>query len=678
MVEKAHYNCEAGGNVSNITCVVLLALLFTARGYSGEPNDSTRTFVLGEIVVVAEPGRSGGPFRQTILGRSELERHNRLDASHALDLLPGLTLSAVGARNESMVYLRGFDLRQVPVFLDGIPEYVPFDGYVDLGRFTTFDLSEITVSRGFSSVLYGANALGGAINLVSRKPSAPFEYDLAGGIMTSAGRNVSLNVGTKQDIYYATGGYSLLEQDTYPLSSSFRRTSTEDGGDRDNSYRKDAKYSFKVGLTPRGDDEYAFTFSDQRGAKGNPVYAGYDARNQPRYWQWPDWDKISEYLITRTRIGVSGSPVVVKMRVFHDKFINSLFSYDDASYATQLKKSSFRSYYDDDTWGALAEAGTKILADHTLTLALHYKEDVHREHNTGEALRTMSDATVSAGAEDVWRAAGDLSLIAGASYDTRRSLRADNYDPQTGGVTDFPANDTHAWNLQAGAILDLSALRQVSFSVARKTRFATMKDRYSYRLGTALPNPDLLPEHAVNYDIAYREILAGPGMYRVSLFYSDIRDVIQRVDNVAGNLFQLRNFGAARYYGAELEVRERFGPRSGAECGYSFLHRENLSNPDVLFTDTPVHKVFVEAILSPLPGLDVTASLEYNSARCSTSDGADAAGAFALSSAQASLEASRYMLVVCGVGNIFDRNYQLVEGYPEPGRNYYATVRFHD
>ena len=120
---------------------------------------------------------------KTVIPQSDLENHHRLDASHALDLLSGLSLSNVGGRNESMVYVRGFDLRQVPVFIDGIPEYVPYDGYVDLARFTTFDLSEITVTKGFSSVLYGANAMGGAINLRVKKtdcivpstisPSAP-------------------------------------------------------------------------------------------------------------------------------------------------------------------------------------------------------------------------------------------------------------------------------------------------------------------------------------------------------------------------------------------------------------------------------------------------------------------------------------------------------------------------
>ena len=43
-----------------------------------------------------------------------------------------------------------------------------YDGEMDLGRFTTFDLSRIDISKGASSVLYGANTMGGAVNLISK------------------------------------------------------------------------------------------------------------------------------------------------------------------------------------------------------------------------------------------------------------------------------------------------------------------------------------------------------------------------------------------------------------------------------------------------------------------------------------------------------------------------------
>ena len=67
-----------------------------------------------------------------------MRQRNADTVADAVRLLPGATLSR-NNRNEEMIYLRGFDPRQVPVFVDGVPLYVPYDGYVDFGRFTTFD-----------------------------------------------------------------------------------------------------------------------------------------------------------------------------------------------------------------------------------------------------------------------------------------------------------------------------------------------------------------------------------------------------------------------------------------------------------------------------------------------------------------------------------------------------------
>ena len=134
----------------------------------------------------------------------------------------------------------------------------------------------------------------------------------------------------------------------------------------------------------------------------------------------------------------------------------------------------------------------------------------------------MSDATISLGAEDVYRIFEQFSLIGGISYDLREGLQAQDYNSKTMVISNFHMDDTHAINAQIGGIFDLSATRQISFSIARKTRFATMKDRYSYKLGTAIPNPGLIPENAINYDFAYREMVGTIGSYKVSTFYNDL------------------------------------------------------------------------------------------------------------------------------------------------------------
>ncbi len=642
--------------------------------------DSLKIFYLGEVLVTGATVNNGSPFQQNNIAQSEIENNHLLDASHAINFLPGISLSNVGGRNESMIYIRGFDLRQVPVFIDGIPEYVPYDGYVDLARFTTFDLSKITVTKGFSSVLFGSNAMGGAINLISRKPSQKYEYDVSGGAMNSGAYDYAIHLGTNQGLYYVTGSASKLKQNSYPLSKSVTATKMENGGERDNSYRKDTKYNIKAGYTPNEFDEYSVTYINQQGEKGNPVYTGINPFGTIRFWQWPDWDKFSEYFISKTLIGdkTSNNNVLLKTRFFHDKFKNTIFAYDNASYNTMIKKSSFQSYYDDDTWGSVIEASTAMLTDNRITFAAHWKEDIHREHNLGEPIRTVKDATISIGLEDAYTVTSKLTFVGGLSYDFRKELEAQSYNSTTKTISNFDLANTHALNAQLGGYYNLSDTRQLSFSIARKTRFATMKDRYSYKMGTALPNPSLTPEQAINYDLAYREMLSTIGQYRVSVFYNDLRDVIQSVSNVQGTLSQMQNFQKARYFGSEIEIDAHILSFLSAGGNYTFLKRENISNSSVKFLDTPEHKILLYLNVFPISDLEIIASTEYNSARNSTSDGLYQAGPFAVFNISASLNLLHMFKLDAGVQNLFDRNYELTEGYPEPGRTFYLTLHIHN
>lgn len=157
------------------------------------PSLTDRTFQLGEVRIYGINARDSISSR---LSYQTIEKFNRTDLSSALNILPGVSIANVGPRNESVVYVRGFDLRQVPVYIDGVPVYVPYDGYVDMGRFTTFDLAEVNVSKGFASILYGANSMGGAINLVSRKPVSKFEINGRGGVFSGDGYRWNVNAGS--------------------------------------------------------------------------------------------------------------------------------------------------------------------------------------------------------------------------------------------------------------------------------------------------------------------------------------------------------------------------------------------------------------------------------------------------------------------------------------------------
>ena len=105
---------------------------------------------------------------------------NSLD--QAVNVIPGVSsqFDSNGRRNESDIFVRGFGRWQVPLMLDGVRIYLPADNRLDFARFLTADIAAVQVQKGYASVLDGPGAMGGAINLVSRKPTKPFEFEVSG------------------------------------------------------------------------------------------------------------------------------------------------------------------------------------------------------------------------------------------------------------------------------------------------------------------------------------------------------------------------------------------------------------------------------------------------------------------------------------------------------------------
>lgn len=113
--------------------------------------------------------------------------------------------------------MRSFDMRQAPLLIGGIPVYLPHDGYVDMDRLLTYDVGEIEVAESFSSPLYGPNALGGAVKLITKAPTQPFHRDLGAGLGSGDLVEGFLNASLCRRSYREQGGSAWLSSDACPL-----------------------------------------------------------------------------------------------------------------------------------------------------------------------------------------------------------------------------------------------------------------------------------------------------------------------------------------------------------------------------------------------------------------------------------------------------------------------------
>lgn len=651
-------------------CALAVGPILLAAPAAGAEADPA-IFELGTVVVSgrrAAEANAGSDQIASVVGSRDMRRFSRGDVGAALDLLSGVTVST-NSRNEKTIAVRGFDSRQVPLYIDGIPVYVPYDGYVDFGRFVTADLAAIQVAKGYSSVAYGPSTLGGAINLVSRRPVRNFEGDVSLGVGSSAERVASVNVGTQQNGWYAQAGYSHSESDSFPLSSDFSRTPTEDGGDRDNAARQDRKLSVRLGLTPGPVDEYVLSYYRQEGDKGQPPSTIPAAA---RFWRWPDWDKESVYFSSRTSLGASER---LKVRLYHDRFDNEVDSYTDGTY-TRLRTSgrgsvsTGRSIYVDRSNGGSTELESTRFGRHTLRTVLHYKTDDHEERDAlGARNAVFEDALVSLGVEGGFRLDSKLHLSLGLS---RHELR-----PRTvfsaGNAYTLPG-DLGATDAQAGLFWEPVEAAAFHATLARKTRLPTLKDRYSQRLGTFIENPALQPEDSVNAEIGFRG-RPGPQLrLEAAVFHSDISNRIQAVANVSGTLSQMRNAGRTRIMGGELGLSGSLSSRMNLGASATVIDVESVSSPALRPTDLPERKIIAHAALHPVPQIEFLAFVSHSGSRWA-SNTVQLPG-FTLLDLKAVWRPSRRSELQVGVNNLTDRDYALAEGFPAPGRTWLARASY--
>ena len=85
-----------------------------------------------------------------------------------------------------------------------------------------------------------------------------------------------------------------------------------------NSWSRDEKFTGRAGWTPRGNDEYVFSYIVLKGQKGVPLYQGPNTNATYRnFWTWPYWDVVNYYFHSDTQVGESSS---IKLRAFYNQF----------------------------------------------------------------------------------------------------------------------------------------------------------------------------------------------------------------------------------------------------------------------------------------------------------------------------------------------------------------------
>jgi vitamin B12 transporter len=524
------------------------------------------------------------PAAITVLTRQEIEERGYQSLAEALTAVPGLHMvQSGGLGQQASAFLRGTAGRHVRVLLDGVPIEDPSDpnGAFNFGNELLGDIERIEVVRGPASALYGSGALGGVVNLVTRRPVpgrafAPFG-ELAGGTQRTL-RTVLGATGESGGFDWMLTGQSLSTRGFNATAPRFATNLSEHDGLRA------AAVTARLGVTPIEGTriegllrwrENVFGLDDI--PRDDPNYSADDRR----------W---FAFLRGETRLFDGHWTTGLRLSATQDRrrFVNLPDAGNPAS-----TNDLFRGERVTLDWANTVRLGALgPLADTALAFGATHERERADSASGAPAFRTTVDATARTNAVH-----GGLQFRLFDRLDVSAGLRHDAAEDYEGATT---------WRL--GAVLALPEIA-TRLRAAGGTAFKapSLFQRFGV-IGTFFRgNPDLRPERSTAWEAGFETDLAG-GAATISALYfeSRIRDLI----NFDAAFRTLENVDRARIRGAELGLTLRPAPWLDATIAWTITDARDAVT-DQRLPRRPEHVVSVSARIAPLPRLVIAPELLF-------------------------------------------------------------------
>ena len=552
-----------------------------------------------------------------------------------------------GGMGTTTIQMRGFGSSRMGFYLDGIPIMDGYSRNTDYGHFVTQGISSVQISKGFTSPVYGINALGGAVNLVSARPQKELEINFRQRLIF--GRHSSpdelwqgFGIGSNVGKFYFSADISHTDKTTYPLSSSFKGKGMQPVGDQKNAYYNNKTAKLKVGIQPNENHEYSLNFMYSRGKKD-----GRHPEDGGPQWRFPNYDRKTIYLLgnsfftpdlslnTRLYYDSSYTRKTQDLCVRADGTLDYRYSgtYDGTNAESRCNpNNSF--IYDDESYGAILTLSYDFTQDSNLKFGTNLRVD-HHDGTTIQAqpkIDDLKELTSSIFAQYAQRISVFRFVLA-ASYDRLDGLDAYSYDSSKTNFKESSekTNIKGSVGLQGALYYDISEAQSLHFSVSKKQNMPTMSTRYGSIWGNYAENTDLKPEGIIGYELGYNLNFDSTRL-SVAAFYNDKTDMIKSIEvdeqstaaavtacdypsgqtGATGRYFCYKyvNVDTGYNYGGEIAIEQGFFDDDMLVLGanYSYIQEKSTAvaggNPGTRITGYPNHIFHAKAAFKPLKSLE--------------------------------------------------------------------------
>jgi outer membrane cobalamin receptor len=615
----------------------------------------------------------------TVIDRHEIEARQLTSIGEALASVPGFTVVRSGGPGTvTSAFPRGGESDFTLVLVDGIRENA-FGGGLDLSQVPMTDIERIEVVRGPQSALHGSDAIGGVVQIITRRGGAPTLTGRVEGGSRETRRAGASTVGELAGWTWQAGGdYFADEGFTGIAPANGERVSNDDAVQRDGWLG--SGYRFRAGT------EVAGTYRHVATERGAPGPFGSDPGGT--------FDGVNHLARTETRRRSGGLRLTHPWGGPHSR-VRQRVEFDHADFDLTFLDTFGRSE------GETTRTHGRVQTDAAFNRGVSVSGGVEWLAEDGSSTFITDGLSpipverrvIGTFGEARWHLSERVTLQGGvrAEHITREALAGDGFSRP-----DFAETSVTSVNPKVAAAWLVSPT-----TPAQGARQWT-RVRASAGTGIRPPdifeiaftdNPDLKPERSRSVEVGVTQALAAGALtFDATTFYNDYDDLIVSVGGLSDvSRYRTDNVSNARARGIELTAAWRSARHTLVRASYTFLDAE-IRAIDETSQAPPPFRVGDRLLRRPTHqgSLDVTWTPGRASvfarlgARGRTLDAEPSLGpggglfdnpGYAVFDAGGSWRLARGVTVYARVLNLFDRSYEEVLGYPAPGRTAFAGVR---
>ena len=607
--------------------IVFFSLLFLAPCCLLAQED-TISRNIDEVVITAtrtSVNRNNIPMTVSVVHRREIEESSESALLSALsERVPGMFvtqrgITGFGVANGgtggiNMRGVGGSPTTQLLVLIDGHPQYMGIMGHHLPDAYVASDVEKVEVIRGPASILYGSNAMGGAINIITRKQDSD--------CWSADGRVMYGSHNTQK--YMANGGLKKGKFNGY-LSVNHDRT---DG------HRENSRFSITNGYA-----KFGYRINEHFRIWSDISLAAYEAQN-PGTKMRPMFDNVADIL--RGVVSLTAENNFEKMSGAFKFFYNFGKHQINDGYAEGGTPRNFLFRSDDHNYGVTFYQSFRPFTGNTMTVGIDYK------NFGGQARNNFTDAT-----PDVVLLA-DTSLYEMAGYVVVQQTLFEKLTLNAGLRLENSERFGVEWVPQVGLSYRPAQHTVLKATVAKGFRSPTIREMYMF----PPQNPDLKPERMVNYELSAGQVFFSGRLTTELTGYIAVGSNLIMTQMVGGSPKNL-NVGDFTNKGVEIAVKWNVVKNLDMTGNYSYLH---LKKPVL---NAPCQQAYISA--SYRPGKwTMSANYQYvHDLYVNVEDNITVN--YGLLNAKVSYRPLKWIDVFVKVENLTGKTYEIVYGYPMPG-----------